>query len=254
MKNNYKIIVQYDGTHYCGWQYQNPDTPTVQGEIVRALKVIAKKRVIVTGSSRTDSGVHSTGLTANFNISIKIAPESLKRAINSLLPEDIRVTDCQMVDRSFNARYGAVSKTYIYRIFFGQVLSPFEYRYYTHIPYPLDLRAMRKAVKHFIGQKDFSSFTSDEPEKKRIREVTSFTMRVKGESIVFTIEGRSFLRYMVRNIVGTIIDVGRKKIKPDDIPAIFEAKDRRAGGQTAPPRGLTLAKVEYEEPEKPVLQ
>ncbi len=246
MKNNYKIIVQFDGTNYCGWQYQKPGTPTVQGEIVRALKVIAKKVVIVTGSSRTDSGVHSMGLTANFNISIKIEPDSLKRALNSLLPEDIRIADCQLADRSFNARYAATSKTYIYRIFLGQVLSPFQFRYYTHIPFPLDLNAMRRAVKHFIGEKDFSSFTSDKPEKKRIREVTSFTMRVKGEEIIFTIEGRSFLRYMVRNIIGTIIDVGRKKIEANDIPAIFDAKDRRAGGQTAPPRGLTLAKVEYD--------
>ncbi|MGD2091496.1 MAG: tRNA pseudouridine(38-40) synthase TruA [Candidatus Aminicenantes bacterium] len=245
--NNYKIIVHFDGTDYSGWQYQAPPERTIQGELIRALKIIAKKRVVVTGSSRTDAGVHSTGLTANFHLRIKIAAESLQRALNALLPEDIRVVSCEILDKSFNARFSAKSKTYIYRIFFGQVCSPFAYRYMTHIPYPLNLRKMRKAVPYFIGEKNFSSFTSDEPQKNRIREISAFTMRVKGEEITFTISGKSFLRYMVRNIVGTIIDVGRGKIDLKDIPAIFAAKDRRKGGQTAPPRGLTLVKVEYED-------
>jgi tRNA pseudouridine38-40 synthase len=242
---NYKIIIQYDGPHYAGWQYQNPPIKTVQGELVKALKIIAKKSVVVTGSSRTDAGVHSKGLTANFHLRIRIAPESLQRALNSLLAEDIRIVHCEAVDKSFNARFGASSKTYIYKIFFGQVSNPFTNRYMLHIPYPINLNKMRKAVPYFIGEKDFSSFTSDDPHKKRIREVTDFTMKVRGEEITFTIRGKSFLRYMVRNIIGTIIDVGRGKIQPEDIPGIFAAKDRREGGQTAPPQGLTLEVVEY---------
>lgn len=242
---NYKIIVHFDGTDYCGWQYQAPPLRTIQGELVKALRIIAKKNVVVTGSSRTDAGVHSTGLTANFNLRIRIAPESLKRALNSLLPDDIRVMSCEAVDRSFNARFGAKSKTYVYRIYHGQVCPPFKGRYYHHIPYPLDLDEMRKAVQYFVGEKDFSSFTSDDPEKKRLRDVSYFNMKIRGEEIIFTIKGQSFLRYMVRNIIGTIVDVGRMKIKASDIPAIFEAKDRREGGQTAPPNGLTLAEVEY---------
>jgi tRNA pseudouridine38-40 synthase len=243
--NNYKIIVHYDGTNYSGWQFQPPPERTVQGELLRALKIVSKHRVVVTGSSRTDAGVHSKGLTANFHLRIKIEPESLKRAMNSLLPVDIRVVSCELADKSFNARFQAKSKTYVYRIFFGQVCPPFICRYVTHIPYPLNLHRMRKAVPHFIGEKNFSSFTSDEPQKNRIRDISEFTMRVRGEEITLTIKGRSFLRYMVRNIVGTIIDVGRGKIEVSDIPAIFEAKDRREGGQTAPPGGLTLEKVEY---------
>lgn len=245
MVTNYKIIVHYDGTNYSGWQYQNPPTKTIQGELLRALKIIAKGYVVVTGSSRTDAGVHSMGLCANFHLKIKIAPESLKRALNSLIPHDIRVMSCETADRSFNARFGAQSKTYVYKIFYGQTISPFDCRFMTHIPYPLNLRQMRKCLEHFIGEKNFSSFTSDEPEKKRIREVSEFTMKVKGEVITLTISGKSFLRYMVRNIVGTIIDVGRGKLKPGDLPEIFELKDRRKAGQTAPARGLTLAKVEY---------
>jgi len=243
--NNYKIIVHFDGTDYSGWQYQAPPERTIQGELIRALKIIAKKRVVVTGSSRTDAGVHSTGLTANFHLRVKIAAESLQRALNSLLPEDIRVMNCEIVDKSFNARFGAKSKTYIYRIFFGQLCPPFVYRYLAHIPFPLNLRKMRKAVAYFIGEKNFSSFTSDEPQKKRLREISAFTMQVKGEKITFTISGKSFLRYMVRNIIGTVIDVGRGKIDFKDIPGIFAAKDRRKAGQTAPARGLTLAKVDY---------
>lgn len=245
MVNNYKVIIHYDGTNYSGWQYQAPPLKTIQGELLRALKVIAKQRIVITGSSRTDAGVHSAGLTANFHLKIRIAPDSLQKALNSLLPNDIRVMNCEIVDIPFNARYSAIQKTYIYRICFGQVCSPFVGRFVTHIPYPMNIYKMRKAVSYFIGEKDFSSFTSDEPEKNRNREVTEFKMSVKGDEIIFTITGKSFLRYMVRNIVGTIIDVGRGKIELKDIPAIFEAKDRRRAGQTAPPQGLTLAKVYY---------
>lgn len=245
MVTNYKIIVHFDGTRYSGWQYQAPPTKTIQGELMRVLQIIAKKRVVVTGSSRTDAGVHSAGLTANFHLKVKIAPDSLMRALNSMLPEDIRVMECDAMDRSFNARFSAKGKVYVYRIFFGQTVSPFTGRFVHHIPYPLNLRQMRKCIPYFIGEKNFSSFTSDDPEKNRIREISEFTMRVRGEEITLTISGRSFLRYMVRNIVGTIIDVGRGKLKPTDIPAIFEAKDRREAGQTAPAKGLTLEKVLY---------
>jgi len=245
VKTNYKIVVHFDGTRYCGWQLQKPETPTVQGELVRALKIIAKRKVVITGSSRTDAGVHSTGLTANFQVRIRIEAGSMKRALNSLLPADIRVMECDIVDHSFNARFNAKGKVYVYRVFFGDVCPPFTSRCAAHIPYPLNLKKMKKAAKYFIGEKDFSSFTSDEPQKKRIREISKFKMKVKGEEIILTIRGRSFLRYMVRNIVGTIIDVGRGKIEVTDLPAIFAAKDRRKAGQTAPARGLTLARVFY---------
>jgi tRNA pseudouridine38-40 synthase len=246
MTNNYRVIVQFDGTEYHGWQFQKPEYRTIQAELIRVLKIIAKKQVTVTGSSRTDAGVHSSGLTANFHLPVTIEPESLKKALNSLLPKDIRITECALMDKSFNARFGASGKTYEYRIFIGQVQSPFSQRFALHIPFPLDLKAMRQASKHFIGAKDFTSFTSDELDKKKMREVSEFKMRVKNDEIIFTIRGKSFLRYMVRNMVGTIIDVGRGKIKAEDIPAIFAAKDRCRAGQTAPAKGLTLVQVEYQ--------
>ena len=246
MSNNYRVVVHFDGTEYYGWQFQTPEYPTIQAELIRALKIIAKKQVLVTGSSRTDAGVHSSGLTANFLLPVAIEPESLKRALNSLLPKDIRIMECQLMDKSFNARFGAHSKTYVYRIFTGQVQPPFSQRFALHIPFPLDVKAMRKAARHFVGSKDFSSFTSDEPGKKRMREVDMFKMQVRNEEITFTVRGKSFLRYMVRNMVGTLIDVSKGKFKPDEIPDIFAAKDRRRAGQTAPAKGLTLVKVEYE--------
>ena len=246
MTNNYRVVVHFDGTEYHGWQFQRPEYRTIQAELIRVLKIIAKKQILVTGSSRTDAGVHSSGLTANFHLPITIEPESLKRAMNSLLPRDIRIMECQLMDKSFNARFGAHSKTYVYRIFTGQVQSPFSLRFSLHIPFPLDTKAMRKAARHFVGAKDFSSFTSDEPGKKRAREVDLFKMQVKNEEIIFTVRGKSFLRYMVRNMVGTIIDVGKGKIGADEIPAIFAAKDRRRAGQTAPAKGLTLVRVDYE--------
>ncbi len=246
-KRNYRVTIEYDGTHYCGWQYQNEHTPTIQGQLIRALTIIAKDKILVTGSSRTDSGVHSAGLVANFHLGIPIAAESLQKAVNAILPEDIRIRECQLAPISFNARYGAVSKTYRYRLFIGQVPSPFDIRYQAHLPYPFNIRNMRLCLPHFVGRHDFSSFTSDDPEKKRQREITSFTLKKKGEELVFEIKGKSFLRYMVRNIVGTLIDVGRGKIAVSQIPEIFAAKDRRMAGQSAPARGLTLVEVIYEE-------
>ncbi len=244
--NNYKIITQFDGTNYKGWQFQTENISTVQGELVKALIVIAKRRVLITGSSRTDAGVHSLGHTSNFQIPMNIEADSMRRALNSLLPTDIRISHCEQMDRKFNARFNASSKTYQYRIFFGEVHNPFDNRFATHIPYPINLNHMRRATKYFIGTKDFSSFTSDEPNKNRERTVTEFSMRVRGEEILFTVKGPSFLRYMVRNMVGTIIDIGRGKMDYRDLPGIFAAKDRRKAGVTAKAKGLTLFKVEYE--------
>jgi tRNA pseudouridine38-40 synthase len=242
---NYRIIIHFDGTEYSGWQFQIPEIKTIQREISHALTVISKKKVVVTGSSRTDAGVHSTGMTANFHLHIQIEANSLMRALNSLLPGDIRIIECHPADKSFNARFHALSKTYSYKIYMGQTLSPFISRYHAHIPYPLDIKAMRKSLKYFRGENDFSSFTSDDPSKKRIRDISKFTMTVKGERIIFSITGRSFLRYMVRNIVGTIIDIGHGKIQVRDLPDIFLAKDRRRAGHTAPACGLTLEQVDY---------
>lgn len=245
MKRNYKVIISFDGSNYSGWQYQAPPEDTIQNQMQKALKIIAKKKILVTGSSRTDSGVHSIGLVANFVLPVNIDANSLQRALNSLLPPDIRIAHCEEADPSFNARFHAKSKTYVYKISNSQFLSPFEQRYVNHIPYPLNITKMRKAAKYFIGTKNFSSFTSDEPKKNRIREISFFQIEKKKDLIIFTVKGKSFLRYMVRIIVGTIIDVGRGKIPADSILEIFTAKDRRLAGRTAKAKGLILKEVEY---------
>jgi len=242
---NYRITLQFDGTGYSGWQYQNPDTPTIQGEVMRVLQVIAKKRIVVTGSSRTDAGVHARGLVANFHLPVRIRPDSLRLAMNALLPEAIRVIACERAAVKFNARFGARSKTYEYRIFRGRVLSPFDCRWVTHIPQPLDVRAMKRALRHFKGQKDYTSFTSDTTKKNPVRTVQHIRLKRRRDTLILTVTGPAFLRYMVRNIAGTLIDVGRGKINAADIPAIFAARDRRQAGRTAPARGLTLLHVDY---------
>ncbi|HDP94485.1 MAG TPA: tRNA pseudouridine(38-40) synthase TruA [Candidatus Aminicenantes bacterium] len=242
---NYRVTLEFDGTSYSGWQYQNPETPTIQREIMRVLQVIAKKRVVVTGSSRTDAGVHSRGLVANFHLPVRIQPDSLQLAMNALLPRDIRVSTCERAHPKFNARFGACSKTYEYRIFRGRTLSPFDCRWVTHIPQPLDIRAMKRALRHFKGSKDYSSFTSDTEKKNRVRTINRISLKKRGDTLILTVTGPAFLRYMVRNIAGTLIDVGRGKIEAADIPAIFAARDRRRSGRTAPARGLTLQRVDY---------
>ena len=243
--NNYRVTIHFDGTGYSGWQYQNPQTPTIQGEVMRVLRTIAKRRVVVTGSSRTDAGVHSRGLVANFHLPMNIRPDSLQMAMNSLLPREIRIFDCQRAGPKFNARFQARSKTYEYRIFRGPFVSPFDCRTVTHIPQPLNIRAMKRALRHFRGEKDFTSFTSDVEKKNKIRSITRIRMKVRHDTIFLTVQGPGFLRYMVRNIAGTLIDVGRGKITPREIPAIFAARDRRRAGRTAPPQGLTLLQVDY---------
>jgi tRNA pseudouridine38-40 synthase len=243
--DNYRIILEYDGTSFSGWQYQNPLTPTIQGEIMRVLQVIAKKRVVVTGSSRTDAGVHSRGLVANFHLPVRIRPDSLQLAMNALLPETIRVTSCERAEPRFNARFGARSKTYEYCIYTGKFVSPFDCRWMTHIPQPLHVRNMKRALRHFKGSRDYSSFTSDTENKNRVRTITRIRLKKRGDTLILSVTGPAFLRYMVRNIAGTLIDVGRGRISPADIPQIFAARDRRRAGRTAPARGLTLMRVDY---------
>jgi len=247
IRQNYFLTIAFDGTDYKGWQCQRAGIPTVQGTLNRVLSVIGKDRVVVTGSSRTDAGVHAQAMGVTVFLQVPIDAPSLQRALNAMLPEDIRVLTCIKAPRTLNARFSAIGKTYMYKVFFGQIHSPFEQRFAHHIPYPLDLKAMRRSLKHFLGEHDFSSFTSDDPEKKRTRTLDRFDMKVRDETITFTVEGRSFLRYMVRNMVGTVLDVGRGKITPAEIPAIMEARDRRLAGQTAPARGLTLVRVHYPE-------
>ncbi len=241
---NYKATIQYDGTYYKGWQFQ-PEQRTIQGEIERVLRIISYENVKVIGAGRTDSGVHAKGQVASFKMSLKIAPISLLRAINSLLPKDIRILNVEEVEDGFNARYHAKSKTYVYRSYTGLVVSPFIWRWVYHVPFALDTERMREGIKYFIGKKDFRNFTSGSSSPSTLRTIYRAEIMEEGEEIRFIFEGSGFLRYQVRNMVGLLIEIGKRKFEPEIVKILLENKETNVSFPSANPCGLCLEKVDY---------
>lgn len=248
---NLKLTLSYDGSDFSGWQIQ-PQRPTVQGTVVDTLRKITQEKIWLYGSARTDAGVHALGQVAHFKTRTQIPAENLQRALNSLLPPTIRVCAVEEKPADFHARWHARAKTYRYRILRAPLCPPFAWRYVYHYPFPLDEDAMARAAPLFEGEHDFSSFGSWDPEEEDHSKVRSvFASRLERfpdqQEVVYTVRGRSFLRYMVRKMVGTLLDVGKGRLTPEDIPRLFEARDRSLGGPTAPPEGLYLVEVEYPE-------
>jgi tRNA pseudouridine38-40 synthase len=254
---NIKLTLAYDGSEFHGWQIQ-PGVPTIQGALTDAVRKITQEQISLHGASRTDAGVHALGQVASFRTQSGLTAEEFQRALNALLPPQIRVVCAEELGPDFHARWQALEKTYHYRIFRGRVLPPFEYRRALHYPYPLDEDAMIGAAKCIEGEHDFSSFAassgSEEGDKDRspVRAVySSELMRLpEKQEIVYAIRGRSFLRYMVRKIVGTLLDVGRGKLCVEDVAKLFELRDRTRSGPTVPPEGLYLVELKYPEPWK----
>lgn len=254
---NIKLTLAYDGAKFHGWQTQ-PGVATIQGTLTEAARKITQEPVSIHGASRTDAGVHALGQVASFKTRSGLTAEELRRALNALLPAAIRVVEAEEMGQDFHARWQAMEKTYQYRIFRGAVMSPFEYQRVLHYPFPLDEEAMAAAAKCFEGEHDFSSFaaTSGSEETDRDRSPVRMICRselerhAEREEIVYVVTGKSFLRYMVRKIVGTLLDVGRGRLRPEDIAEIFEARDRSRSGPTAPPEGLYLVRLKYPEPWK----
>lgn len=244
-----KLTLAYDGSDFYGWQLQ-PDRPTVQGTLLDVLRTLTQEKIWLYGSSRTDGGVHALGQVAHFKTRTRIPTENFQRALNSLLPPTIRVTGVEEVSPRFHARWHATAKTYRYRMLRAPVCPPFAWRYVYHYPFPLDEEAMVRAAPLFEGEHDFSSFGSWDPEEAEQSKVrTIYSSRLERcpeeQELVYRVRGRSFLRYMVRKMVGTLIDVGKGKLRPEDIPLLFEARDRSRAGPTVPPEGLYLVEVEY---------
>jgi len=240
---NYLIVLSYDGTDYHGWQRQ-PKKRTIQGTLEDALARIAQKKVTVIGAGRTDAGVHARGQVVNFKAGLRLSQEELKKALNAILPGDIRVIELKKTAIDFHARRDAKAKVYQYRIFHGPEINPFVLRYVLHWPYPLNLARMRKAARLFQRQADFSGFSSNRL-LYPVRKVTRSEIRKTGDEIIYTIEASGFLRYMVRTIAGTIIEVGRGRVSLEQIEEIFREKQRTLGSPTAPAKGLCLMKVVY---------
>ncbi len=246
---NLKLTLAYDGSDYYGWQIQ-PDRPTVQGTLVDTLRKITQEKIWLHGAARTDAGVHALGQVANFKTRTVIPAANLQRALNSLLPASIRILGVEESPLDFHARWHAQAKTYRYRILRAPICPPFLWRQVYHYPFPLDEEAMLRAAPLFEGEHDFSSFgtwDADEEHKNKVR--TLFSSRLERDlakpELTYTVYGRSFLRYMVRKLVGTLINVGKGRLRVEDIPSVFEARDRSRAGPTAPPEGLYLVSVEY---------
>ncbi|HUI74113.1 MAG TPA: tRNA pseudouridine(38-40) synthase TruA, partial [Candidatus Acidoferrum sp.] len=251
---HFKLTIAYDGTDYHGWQIQ-AGKPTVQGEIVSVLRRLTQDATVLHGAGRTDAGVHALGQVASFHTQSGLSAEEFQRALNALLPPAIRISGSEEVGPDFHARWSARAKTYRYRLYRGRVVPPAIWRYVLHYPFPLDEEKMSDAARRFTGVHDFASFAAstgsedDDKERSTVREMfsTELSRSPDNEELIFTVRGRSFLRYMVRKMVGTLLDVGRGRLAPDDIDRLYELRDRSKSGPTVPPQGLWMVCVEHEE-------
>lgn len=242
----YLLRVAYDGTDYCGWQVQ-PDKPTVEGELNRALTRLFGTQVEVIGASRTDSGVHSMGNVAVFDCETTIPAEKIKYALNNLLPDDIVVRESCVVDDDFHPRHHDCKKTYVYRILNSELPDPNRRRNTWFCRGRLDVDAMRQAAGYIVGEHDFSCFmASGSQVKDTVRRIYSLDIKNDGDVIEIIIKGNGFLYNMVRIIAGTLVAVGRGQLSAQRLEWIIDSHDRKNAGQTAPAKGLTLWEIEYE--------
>lgn len=242
---NIKILIQYDGTDFHGWQMQ-PSHRTVQGELTAVLSRIDGRHVCVHGAGRTDAGAHADGQTATFLFEHPHSCETLVRAMNFHLAKDVRVLEAQEMPERFHARYDAKWKRYRYRLHRGTVVSPFVWRYVHHCTYPMDLAKLHRAANDFTGRHDFLSMTPlpEEPIDS-VRTLIECSAIESGEEIVLDLVGDGFLRYMVRTIAGTLVDIARGKLGAESVPEILAARNRLRAGATLPAKGLTLVEVGY---------
>jgi tRNA pseudouridine38-40 synthase len=267
----WRLTLAYDGTDFRGWQVQ-PDEITVQGELQAALGRVTGESPLPQGSGRTDAGVHALAQVASFALAAPIPAENLQRALNRTLPRSIRILQARTAPSTFHARHSAVAKTYEYRIFLDAICPPFLDRYVYACPWRLNLEALRSSARLFEGEHNFASFAAADPDLTTrkassaakpgqesealpppIRTIYSSEWEQQrteaGELLVYRIRGNGFLHHMVRNLVGTMLEVGCGRLRCEEIPGIFAARCRSAAGPTAPARGLFLHSVEYDEVE-----
>ncbi len=248
-----KLLIAFDGTDYCGWQRQR-NGRSIQEEIERALSIICASEIILHGAGRTDAGVHARGMTAHFKTSSRVTCEAFEKGLNSLLPGAIRILEVSDQPADFHARFSALAKTYQYTVYTGRVMPP-ERRLYTHhLPYPLDLPRIQSCLDELCGTHDFSSFeTAGSRDKNHLGgrggERTIFKAESEEReqhSLRLVLTGDGFLRHMVRNITGTVLEVGRGRRTLAEFVEILRCRDRNQAGATAPSCGLSLVKVHYQ--------
>jgi len=244
-----KLIIEYDGTNFQGWQLQIPPNRTIQEEIEKALNKITKENVRVIGSGRTDSGVHALGQVAHFKTKSTLPTSTFLKALNYHLPKDISVLRVQQVKNTFHAQYSAKKKTYRYTILNRVAPSAQAWNFVYQFPYPLNVADMKREAKVLVGRQDFKSFqaanTKSKKEMSSIRTVNRLSIQKKGDLISLEIEANGFLYKMVRNIVGTLLDIGTGKLPKGSLKKILDQKNRAAASKTAPAHGLCLVKVKY---------
>jgi len=249
---NYCLTIQYDGTDFHGWQVQGAGERTVQGELARALSVIDGRAVVVHGAGRTDAGVHASGQVASVELRREMSGDKLRAAVNGNLARDVRVIEARAVDEDFHARYSARGKTYCYRVFNARYASPFLVRYTLTDARRLDVARMQECARLFVGTHDWTAFSAAQAEvETRVRTVTQLDVREswsgegRGRLVEITASAEGFLRYMVRSIAGTLLEVGRGQMDATQVAAALESRERSLAGATAPAKGLTLVEVHY---------
>lgn len=251
-ERNIRLLIAFDGTNFNGWQRQKHDT-TIQGEIEKNLTLMTNSEILLQGAGRTDAGVHAEGMVANFITSSLIPCNALKKGLNSMLPYAIRILEADEVSSEFHSRFSARGKHYEYSLYIGEVMPPLERLYALHIPFKLDFEKIQACLDILTGTHDFSTFENsgsrDKTKASRKGAVRNLTVarldKLDEMRHTLTFIGEGFLRHMVRNIVGTLLEAGQGKRSVDDFRAALQAKDRNAGGATAPPHGLKLKKVLY---------
>ncbi len=240
-----KLTIEYDGTNYCGWQLQNHG-PTIQGTLEEALVRLLGEPVRLRAAGRTDAGVHALGQVACVHISKAVDLYAFQKGLNALTPPDIIVRKIETVPEDFNPRRDAKSRVYLYRIWNHPWPSAFWQSYSWHLAFPLDIRAMEKATTHLVGTHDFSSFQATGSDAHHpVRTVLETAWRREDGFLIYTIEAQAFLRHMVRNIVGTLVEVGRGAMSVERFLEVFLAQDRTLAGPNAPAQGLFLVEVKY---------
>jgi len=251
---NYRLTIQYDGTDFHGWQVQGAGERTVQGELTRALSLLDGREVGVHGSGRTDAGVHALGQVASVELRREISPEKLCAAINGNIAPDVRVIAAEMVDENFHARYSARGKTYRYRIFNSRYASPFLCRYAHTDARRLDIERMQACASQLLGEHDWTAFSAAQTDvQTRVRTLSQLEVREswsdegRGRLIEITASAEGFLRYMVRSIAGTLLEVGRGQMDEAQVVRALRSGERSLAGATAPAKGLTLIEVHYDD-------
>jgi tRNA pseudouridine38-40 synthase len=246
VERTFKLIIEYDGSDFHGWQRQKKDR-SVQETIEKSLMIMTREEIPVIASGRTDAGVHAKAQVACFKTRSKLDSSAFYNGLNSLLPDDVAIRACEPVPGDFHARFNAISKHYRYHIANSEVAPVIGRQYVWHIRRPLNYCAMRSAARAFLGTHDFKAFEgAGSPRAHTVRRVSRSEINVCGnDNLTYDIEANGFLRFMVRNIVGTLVAVGLGKLVPEEIHPILAAKDRSRAGATAPPQGLFLMAVAY---------